>query len=373
MLVLLHIIRKEFIQIIRNKAILPMMTVLPIIQMIILSYAANNEVKQVNIHITDQDHTLFSQRLIQKIEAVDIFHIISSSIDPKDADEALLRGTADMVLTIAPQTEYDFIKNKKASLQLFINAINGQTATVGSGYLMQIIRDFNNEMRTEISLTQVNNKSISTIQVENSYWYNPDLDYKTFMVPGILGELVTIIIILLSAMNVVREREVGTIEQINVSPIKKWQFILGKMIPFMFIGLFLITVGLIAGKLIFDIPMVGSLWVIFAFVVLNLIAVLGIGLLISNFCDTQQQAIFIAFFFVLVFVLLSGLFTPIESMPQWAQIFTMANPIAHFVDVMRQVLLKGSGFADVQHRFVMTAVLAVVFNSLAVFTYRKTV
>jgi ABC-2 type transport system permease protein len=191
------------------------------------------------------------------------------------------------------------------------------------------------------------------------------------MVPGILGELVIILVILLSAMNTVREREIGTIEQINVTPIKSWQFILGKMIPFLFIGLFLLTVGLTIGKLVFDIPMVGSLWVVFAYCFVNLVAVLGIGLLISNLVDTQQQAMLVAFFFVMIFILMSGLFTPIESMPDWAQLLTIPNPVAHFVAVMRKVLLKGSGFADVMWNFRVTMLMALVFNGLAVLTYRK--
>jgi ABC-2 type transport system permease protein len=191
------------------------------------------------------------------------------------------------------------------------------------------------------------------------------------MAPGILGELVTILVMLLTAMNVVREREIGTIEQINVTPIKKWQFILGKMIPFLFIGLVLLTVGLIAAKLIFDIPMRGSLLLVFSFCVVQLIAVLGLGLFISNLSDTQQQALFTTFFFVIIFILMSGLFTPIESMPKWAQYLTVPNPIAHFVHVMRSVLLKGSGFSDLIYNFRTMAILAVVFNVLAVMSYRK--
>ena len=172
-------------------------------------------------------------------------------------------------------------------------------------------------------------------------------------------------------MNIVREKEMGTIEQINVTPIKKWQFILGKLIPFLIIGLVLLTIGLTAGKIIFGIPMVGSLWTVFAYCTLSLTAVLGLGLLISNISDTQAQAMFTTFFFVIIFILMSGLFTPIESMPKWAQYLTIPNPIAHFVHVMRSVLLKGSNFSDVLYNFRMTGILAIVFNALAIWSYRK--
>jgi ABC-2 type transport system permease protein len=291
----------------------------------------------------------------------------------QNADALMQDGLADIVLTIPPHFEQGFYKNKGGELQLLVNAINGQQATVGAAYLSAIIQGFNQEIRQEAAPRMVVQKLPlqSNIQVENAYWYNPKLNYKHFMVPGILGELVIILTMLLTAMNVVREREIGTIEQINVTPIKKWQFILGKMIPFLLIGLMLMTVGLTAGKLIFDVPMRGNLLIVFAYCVVNLTAVLGLGLFISNISDTQQQAMFTTFFFVIIFILMSGLFTPIESMPKWAQYLTIPNPIAHFVSVMRSVLLKGSSFADVAYHFKVTAVLTLVFNTLALASYRK--
>jgi ABC-2 type transport system permease protein len=366
---LLFIIQKEFIQIIGNKAMLPMMTILPIFQLLLLSFAADSEVKNVNITITDLDQSQFSRQLVGQITASDRFTLINAPLATHISDHDLLAGEADIILNIPPNFERDFLKGYPTKFQLLVNAINGQAATVGSGYLMSIIRDYNENIRLETNTGA--GKVASRIEVASANWYNPDLNYKYFMVPGILGELVIILVILLSAMNTVREREIGTIEQINVTPIKSWQFILGKMIPFVFIGMFLLIIGLTAGKLIFDIPMVGSLWVVFGYCLVNLIAVLGIGLLISNLVDTQQQAMLVAFFFVMIFILMSGLFTPIESMPDWAQMLTIPNPVAHFVAVMRKVLLKGSGFADVAWNFRVTAIMALVFNGLAVLSYRK--
>ena len=186
------------------------------------------------------------------------------------------------------------------------------------------------------------------------------------------AELVAMLVLILSAMNVVREKEIGTIEQINVTPIRKWQFILGKLLPFLFIGLFDLVLGLTVGKLLFNIPMEGDLWLVFAFCVVNIFCVLGIGFFISNFADTQQQAMFMAWFFMVIFILMSGLFTPIESMPAWAQALTVPNPIAHFVTVMRLVLLKGSGWLDIRYNFFVMIGLGILFNALAVWTYRKT-
>jgi ABC-2 type transport system permease protein len=366
---LLFIIQKEFIQIIGNKAMLPMMTILPIVQLMLLSFAADSEVKNVNITITDLDQSQFSRQLVGQITASDRFTLINAPLATHLSDHDLLAGEADIVLNIPPNFERDFLKGYPTKLQLLVNAINGQAAIVGSGYLRAIIQDYNADIRMETAGGQ--GKAPPRIEVSSANWYNPDLNYKHFMVPGILGELVIILVILLSAMNTVREREIGTIEQINVTPIKSWQFILGKMIPFLFIGMFLLTVGLTIGKLVFDIPMVGSLWVVFGYCFVNLVAVLGIGLLISNLVDTQQQAMLVAFFFVMIFILMSGLFTPIESMPDWAQLLTIPNPVAHFVAVMRKVLLKGSDFADVAWNFRVTMIMALVFNGLAVLTYRK--
>jgi len=321
---LFYIIQKEFIQILRNKAILPLMTVVPIVQLIVLSYAANSEVKNVLLSIVDLDRSQFSRQLVEKIRVSDRFILVDVPFSVKTGDEQMQNGETDIVLTIPPDFEKDFFVKKEGGIQLLVNAINGQQATVGGAYLSSIIQSFNNEIRAEAApqLTVQKISPVPQIKPESSYWYNLTLNFKHFMAPGIIGELVTILVMLLTAMNIVREREIGTIEQINVTPIKKWQFILGKMIPFLLIGMGLLTTGLVAGKLLFDIPMVGSLWVVFGYCLVNLAAVLGIGLLISNVSNTQQQALFTTFFFVIIFVLMSGLFTPIESMPKWAQYLT---------------------------------------------------
>ena len=370
---LLFIIQKEFIQVLRNRAILPLLGIAPIVQLIVLSYAASNEIRNVNIAIIDQDRSAYSHLLIQKVQASDRFTIVSLPANQKEGDRDLQSGLADVILEIPVAFEREFLREKGNELLVLVNAINGQQAIVGAGYLTQIIRSFNQEIRVEAApqLAAMKGSPKPTIEITHTNWYNPDLDYKTFMVPGIMGELVTILVLVLTAMNIVREREIGTIEQINVTPIKKWQFILGKMIPFLVIGLLILTVGLTVGKLLFDTPMVGSLGLVFAYCIVNIAAVLGLGLLISNFADTQQQAMFIAWFFVMIFILMSGLFTPIESMPTWAQWCTVPNPVAHFVTVMRQVLLKGSTFADIQYEFLATGALAVVFNFFAVISYRK--
>ncbi len=370
---LFYIIQKEFIQIFRNKAMLPLITVVPIVQLILLSYAASNEVKNVQLAIVDHDHSAYARQLVEKIRVSDRFVLMDTPHSARLADDMMQKGLVDIILTIPPQFEKTYFKDKSGEIQLLINAINGAQATIGSSYLASIIQSFNQEIRADAAPQLIIQKSspFPRIQTEYSYWFNPDLNYKYFMAPGIIGEIVIVLVMLLTAMNIVREKELGTIEQINVTPIKKWQFILGKLIPFLLIGMLLLTVGLTAGKLIFGVPMIGNLAIVFAYCMINLSAVLGLGLFISNISDTQPQAMFTTFFFVIIFILMSGLFTPIESMPKWAQYLTIPNPVAHFVHVMRSVLLKGSSLTDVLYNFRITFVLALVFNLLAVWSYRK--
>lgn len=369
MKILAHLVQKEFIQIFRNKALLPMMTILPIVQLILLSNAASNEVKNVNVILVDMDYSEQSRLLTRKITANDRFSLIASTNNDKEAAEYLQANEADIILKILADFQKEYLRGESPKLQMLVNSINGQQATVGSGYLNSIIGSFNTELMTQVPQNRIANNA--QIQIESQNWYNPEIEYTHFMAPGILAELTALLTIILSAMNVVREREIGTIEQINVTPIKKWQFILGKLIPFLCVGLVLLTVGLTASKLIFDIPIRGNIALLFVYGIVNLVAVLGLGLLISNFADTQQQAIFVAFFFILIFVLMCGLFTPIDSMPRWAQYFTIPNPLAHFISVSRKVLMKGSGLADIKMEFVYTIALAILFNSLAIWSYKK--
>ncbi len=271
-------------------------------------------------------------------------------------------------LIIPNRFETDLQKESKASVQLITNAIDGSAAAIMNAYGNSIIMDYNQDIIVDLS-GGIEIKP--PFNIRYSYWFNPELDYKTYMVPGILVLLVTIIGMFLSSMNVVREKEMGTIEQINVSPVKKYQFVIGKLLPFWFIALFELAFGLLLARIIFNIPIVGSLWLIFGVASVYLLAVLGIGLLISTLVDTQQQAMFLAWFFAVVFIIMSGLFTPTDSMPQWAQQINIINPIAYFIKMMRMIMLKGSQFQDILRPFIAVAVYAVISLTLAVWRYRK--
>lgn len=369
---ILYIIQKEFKQIFRNKGMLPIIFVLPLLQLVILSNAATFEVKNIKFGYIDNDRTTTSRALIEKFNASTYFDVLTDFPSETLSSAAMLRGEVDVILEIPRHFERHLQTEKHNNLGVTINAIDGAAAGVENVYITQIIQSYNTHIR--IDLSQISDAQIQPVIIETIplFWYNETLNYKTFMVPGILVLLVTMITLFLSGMNIVREKEIGTLEQINVTPIKKSQFIIGKLFPFWVIGMALLSIGLIIAKIIFDVPMFGSLLLMYVYTSIYILVVLGIGLFISNFTDTQQQAMFIAWFFVVIFILMSGLFTPIESMPKWAQLITEFNPIKYYVEVMRMVMLKGSGLMDILPQLIKTLVYAIVMNGLAVWSYKKT-
>ena len=283
----------------------------------------------------------------------------------------LLNEDADVVMVIPSKMEKNLIRNDKAQIQLLINAIDGNSAQLIYGYSSQIIMDYNKKLISEW-------KGIpeftppAEVKIADNYWYNPELDYKWYMAPGILAILVTAIGMFMSGMNLVREKEIGTIEQLNVSPIKKYHFIAGKLIPFWVIAIFDLSIGLLIAYILFNLPLVGSFWVLLAITSVYLISVLGLGLFISTVSDTQQQVMFVSFFFMMLFILMGGIFTPVESMPHWAQMIDRLNPIYYFMRVIRMIVLKGSGFCDLLEEFISLFILGIMFLSLAIWRYRKT-
>lgn len=367
-----YIVQKEFRQIFRNKAMLPIIFVLPMVQLIILSNAATFEVKNIKSAYIDHDKTPFSRALIEKFEVSTFFNVVADFPSSKIGSSAMLEGEIDMVLEIPRYFERNLLNDKKTNLSLTINAIDGAAAGIENVYATQIVRQFNKRVQIGSMTYGGLEKRPQNIETISSFWYNETLNYKTFMVPGILVLLVTMITLFLSGMNVVREKEIGTLEQINVTPIKKYQFIIGKLFPFLILGLVLLTIGLVIAKLLFDIPIVGNIGLMYGYTIIYILAILGIGLFISNYTDTQQQAMFIAWFFMVIFILMSGLFTPIESMPPWAQALTAFNPIKYFVQVMRMVMLKGAGLSDIYPQLFKTLAYALFMNGLAVLNYKKT-
>ncbi|WP_406844195.1 ABC transporter permease [Flavobacterium soyae] len=362
---------KEFKQIFRNRAILAVIMVMPVMQLIILPLAANYEIKNINLAVVDNDRSDYSRDLINQVVASGYFKLRTYNDSYKQAFTQLEEDNADLILEIPRGFEQDLIKENKQQLFIGVNAINGTKAGLGAGYISDIIREYNNGLRKKMNVSTSFN-AIPVIEITSSNWYNPHLNYRLYMVPGILAILVTLVGGFLSALNIVKEKEAGTIEQINVSPVKKYHFILGKLIPFWILGNVVFTLGLLVGWIFYGIIPLGNILVLYAFIAVYLLAILGFGLLVSTICDTQQQAMLIMFFFVMIFVLMGGLFTPIDSMPDWAKTVSKFNPITYFIDVMRMVVIKGSGFKDVQKHILIIVGFAIVLNIAAVLNYRKT-
>jgi len=350
---------------------LPMIIVLPVFQMLVLLYAATLEMKHIEMYVVDNDHTQASRTLVSKFDGSPFYDLsgYSSSID--EAEKQMKRDKADIILNISLGFGESLSRGERTDVQLLINAINGTKAGLINAYSLNVLTQFVHEY--------TNNKGVSpeqfpsaSLDIQYRYWFNPELNFKHFMLPGILVILVTIMGMALSAISFVKEKEIGTIEQINVTPIRKYQFLAGKLFPFWIIALCELAFGLSIGRIFFDIPIRGSLFLLFGFSSLYLLVVMGIGLFFSTITQTQQQIMLLFFFFNIVFILMSGIFTPVESMPQWAQTANIINPLAYFMRVIRMIMLKGSGLQDILRELISLSIYAILILSLAVWRYRKT-
>lgn len=364
------LLAKEFRQIFRNKTLLPIIFLMPTVQLIILPLAANYEVKNIALAVVDHDHSPYAHDLVTTITASGYFYLAYFGNSFEVALTVVERENADLILEIPYGFEKRLVAEDGSTLFLAVDAINGVKGGLAAAYLNTIVRSYSEKLRME--LTGPSQSAITpVIDVVPSSWYNPHMRYQLFMVPGIIAILVTMIGAYLSALNIVKERETGTIEQINVTPIRKHHFILGKLIPFWVMGIVVFTVGMVVGWVAYGIVPVGSLWTLYFFVSIYLLAVLGLGLLISTYAETQQQSMFISFFFIMIFILMSGLFTPIESMPAWAQAVSRLNPVTYFIEVMRMVVLKGSGLRHILPHLAAVLGFGIVFNGWAILNYRK--
>ncbi len=364
------LLKKEFRQIFRDPAILRLILVMPVIQLLVLPWAADYEIKEIKLAVVDQDHSEYSRRLISKITSSGYFILTDYSSSYEQSLGKIEHDQSDLVLQIPSHFEKNLVKEDEATLFMAINAINGVKANLGGAYLRNIIQDYNRDVRMEwIQMPRFSPET--QIEVTSSNWFNPLMNYKYFMVPGILVILLTMVGSNLTAINIVKEKEIGTIEQINVTPIKKYHFILGKLIPFWIIGLFVLTIGLTIARLAYGIIPAGSFITIYVFAAVYLLAVLGLGLLISTYSANQQQSMLLSFFLMMIFILLGGLYTSIDSMPEWAKWITRFNPVSYFIEVMRMVVLKGSSLADIKYQLLVMGGFAILFNGWAILHYRK--
>ena len=369
----LFLVRKEFLQIFRDRTTVFQIFMIPVVQLLVLANAATFDVKRVAMLVVDEDRTTVSSGLVERFQAGKQFRVVRDEASDADVDHALLDREVTAVLHIPRRFEEDLVRRGRAPVQLVLNAEEGATAGIVQSYASAILAGYAAELDRTLPTGRGAAPRVAPLDLRTQRWYNPTRNYKYWMVPALMVSLTTIIGLLLTAQNITRENELGTLEQLNVTPMTKVQFIAAKLIPFWILSMVIFSIGLAIAKLVFDIPMLGNLLLVYLAAAVYLIVVLGIGLAISTVTRTQQQAMFVAFFVILIFLLMSGLFTPVSSMPDWAQRAAEANPVMHFVSIMRAVLMRGAGLETVGRPIAGLGVGGVVVLALAVLRYRKSV
>jgi ABC-2 type transport system permease protein len=362
---ILFLARAEVLHVVRDRATLAQVLVIPIVQLLVLSNAATLQIRNTPTFVVDWDRSEASRGLVTRFAASGHFQIVESSASPDRANDALLRGDVTMVMTVPSDFEASLVRAGAAPVQFAVNAEKGSAAGIVQAYATSIVSAYARE------LAAARGGSRPAIETRTRNWYNPSLEYRDYMVPGILVALVTLIGTLLTAQNIAREKELGTLEQLNVTPITRGQFIAAKLLPFWALGLIDLTIGLIVGALVFHIPIRGSVLLLLGSAAIYLVVALAIGLWISTVVETQQQAMFVTFFVMVIYLLMSGLFTPIDSMAPWVQVVSLANPVRHFVSISRAILVKGAGLADIARPLLTLIVFACVTLTLAVRQYSK--
>ena len=397
---ILILIKKEFLQVFRNPLLLSILVVAPLVEFMIFPFCADYEIKVLNIAFIDNDRSQISKDIIHSFNSSEIF-VSKGLLDNKEeADEMMKHDKIDLLVEIPSNFEDRLYNNEHTQIAVTANAINSVKAGIGTGYVQEIIGGYMQDFAalhtpanmqglmssSSMSMTQrkddrrqmpampstlIRPSTAAKVNISNIYWYNEQMNYKNLIVPGILVILVTLIGCYVTALNLVREKEIGTIEQVNVTPIRKWQFLLGKMIPFWLLGMAEFGAGLIIMKFIFGISVQGSIPLLLGITAIYLFVMLGLGFFISSVSENQLQSMFIVLFLFIVFVLLSGVFTPTEGMPEWAHHINYLNPMSFYIEVIKKIILKGSAFESVLTETIVLSVMAVIINTGAVLSYRE--
>ena len=340
-----YLIQKEFLQIRRNAFLPKLIIMFPIVIMCVMPWVMQMEVKNIVVDVVDIDHTVESQRLVQQIAASNYFIFGGQKNTYAEAMKDIEKGRADVILEI-----------RDGKYLIAANAVNGTKGSMGSAYLSQIV---------------TSNVTHHTSNITPLTLYNKGQNYKLYMIPALFAIVMMLMTGFLPTLNIVGEKEAGTIEQINVTPVSKWSFILAKLIPYWLIALFVITVCLLLAWFVYGITPAGPVWLIYVLAMLLALFFSSFGLIVSNYSDTMQQAMFVMWFFVVSIMLLSGLFTPTRSMPQWAYLTTYINPMHYFIDAIRTVFIRGGGLHETAHQVLALAGIGTLMGCWAVQSYKK--
>jgi ABC-2 type transport system permease protein len=370
------LIEKEFKQMFRNPLIPRLIVLFPTMVLLVFPWAVSFEIKNIRVDVVDHSKSVYSKRLTDKIAASQYFILHDT---PSDYNAAMLNmenDETDMIVEIPASFDVDLVKRRESGVGVAVNSVNGTQGLLGSNYVMQIVNDFSSELRGELTQTlppqtRVSFMRLKKMNIVPQYKYNPALDYKKFMIPGFMVLLLTILCGILPALNIVMEKENGTINQINVTPISKMNFILAKLIPYWAVGLVVMIISITLSFLIYGLWPGGGVVAVLISAIVFILSVSGLGIIISNYSETMQQASFLVMFFILILVLLGGMFTPVSSMPAWAQAIAAINPFNYLTTAFRMLYLNGSSLADVSGNLLALGAIAVVLNGWAVFSYKK--
>jgi ABC-2 type transport system permease protein len=354
------LIQKEFLQIRRNAFLPRLIVMFPVLIMCVMPWVMNMEVKNIRVQVVDNDRSTQSQQLVHSIEASRYFIFGGQQPSYQAALKEIETGKTDVTLVIPQHYSRDLTKGDMTQVLIAANAVNGTKGSMGGAYLSQIVT------------ANASPKTAATqSKLSSLFLYNKHLNYKVFMIPALLAVVMMLMCGFLPALNIVGEKESGTIEQINVTPVSKWSFILAKLIPYWLIALFAVTVCLLLSWAVYGITCQGPLWLVYVLAMLLALFFSSFGLIISNYSDTMQQAVFVMWFFIVCIMLLSGLFTPTRSMPSWAYATTYVNPMSYFIEAVRTVFVRGGTIMSVWRQILALGSISLLMSVWAVLSYKK--
>lgn len=357
---LMILLRKEFILFRTNKFLPKLALIFPCMVILIMPLVATMDVRHVGVTVVSHDNSRLTRNIITDMESSGFFSVVTET-DYESALEAVERGETDVILEIPIDFQKDIDSGIISAPHISANGVNGTKGTLGSRYVMESV------MKTIAGYTGRSVTESATVQ----YLYNPTLEYRNYMIPALMIMLLIMICGFLPALNLVGEKESGTIEQMNVSPVPTFTFVLSKVVPYWIIGIVDISLAMLIARLVYGLAPAGSLFAIYAAALLFILVMSGIGIIIANFSGKMSQSMFLMLFVVLICVLMSGLLTPITSMPRWAQYATYALPPRYFIDIIRSVYLKATPMSALAVQYAMLAAFALAINSIAALTYKK--
>ncbi|MDX9760256.1 MAG: ABC transporter permease [Bacteroidota bacterium] len=367
----LYLIQKEFRQFFREPALVILLFLAPLVQITLLGYAITTDVKQVDIVVADFDRGPMSRGLVGQLSTTEHFNLIGTEDDLRALPAWLDDGRAKLALVIPRNFQRDIVRGARPTVQLLVDGIDGNSAGVAMGYLLRIVQQHQATLVTSEPRLGASLRNLRLAEAEPRYWYNPTLESRVYIVPGIVALILLIITVFLTSMGIVREKEIGTLEQLMVSPIRAWQLILGKILPFSILGFIEMAIAMGLVYVIFGIGVQGSVLLLFAESAIFVLTTLGVGIFISTISETQQQALFVGWFFMIFAMLLSGYFMPIANMPDAIQYITYLNPLRYFLTILREIYLKGTPLQYLLPETFAMIVFGIGLFSLSVWRYRR--